>query len=165
MRQPPQSVEAGQGVELTAKMCGELLQFANVCDGPVRSRHAIEPAPERLDTFHKASIDASLDIARKRMRGAVLPPEFRERTQQFLRGDRVSLCDARDRIIARIKIIEAFAQPTFEDRGVSEVALHVVENLSAGIDSSIHGVDAQQVMAEAMDRRAGKFVETATCSF
>jgi hypothetical protein len=99
------------------------------------------------------------------MRSPVLPPEFRERTQQFLRGDRVPLCHARDRIIPRIKIIEALAQPTFEDRGVCEVALHLVENLSTGIDSGIHGVDAQQVMAEAMDRRAGELVEAAARGF
>ena len=89
----------------------------------------------------------------------MLAPEFRELTQQFLGADRVHLCNACDRIIPRAKLVESPAQPAFEYRRVSEFALHFVENLSAGIDSSFHGIDAQQVVAEAMDRGAGELVE------
>jgi hypothetical protein len=59
-------------------------------------------------------------------------------------------------VAGRPRFIEATAPPALENGVKREIRLHGIKDIGAGVNAGLHGVASQEIVAKAVNRRAGQ---------
>ena len=59
-------------------------------------------------------------------------------------------------VAGRPRFIEATAPPALENGVKREIRLHGIKDIGAGLNAGLHGVASQEIVAKAVNRRAGQ---------